>query len=116
MAKYPSPQRVGGGWIATLVPGQWLRRATLFCCALAALWPTSLAGLREFIVNWATFDADFLDSIWLAAIPALVGAAAIAYWVPARWADRAWTSWLLITPIVGLVVLGYSLLQPWFLR
>jgi hypothetical protein len=104
------------GWLATLVPGGLLRRATLFCCALAALWPTSLAGLREFIVNWATFDADFLDSVWLAAIPALVGAAAITYFVPARLADRAWTGLLLITPIVGLVVLFYSLLQPWFLR
>ena len=35
---------------------------------------------------------------------------------PARLADRAWTSWLLIVPIGGLVVLFYSLLQPWFLR
>jgi hypothetical protein len=104
------------GWIATFAPGEWLRRATLFCCALAALWPTSLAGLREFIVNWATFDADFLDSIWLAAIPALVGAAAITYLVPTRLAERLWTGLLLIVPIVGLVVLGYSLLQPWFLR
>jgi hypothetical protein len=104
------------GWLATFVSGQWLRRATLFFCALTALWPTSLAGLREFIVNWATFDADFLDSVWLAAIPAVAGAAAIAYLVPARLADRLWTSWLLIMPIGGLVVLGYSLLQPWFLR
>jgi hypothetical protein len=31
-------------------------------------------------------------------------------------AERVWTSWLLIMPIGGLVVLGYSLLQPWFLR
>ena len=104
------------GWIATFVPGQWLRRATLFCCALAALWPTALTGLREFIVNWATFDADFLNSVWLAAIPALGGTAAITYFVPARLVDRAWTGLLLITPIAGLVVLFYSLLQPWFLR
>src|SRR5712691_7584666 len=33
------------GWIATMVSGQWLRRATFFCCVLAALWPAALAGL-----------------------------------------------------------------------
>ncbi len=25
--------------IATIIPTRWLRRATVFCCALAALWP-----------------------------------------------------------------------------
>jgi hypothetical protein len=102
--------------IATITPDQWLRRATVFCCALAALWPAALTGLRIFIVDWATFDADFLNSVWIAAIPGFVAAAVITYYVPARLADRAWTSWLLIVPIGGLVVLGYSLLQPWFLR
>jgi len=34
------------GWIATTISGQWLRRATIFWCDLAALWPTALAGLR----------------------------------------------------------------------
>jgi hypothetical protein len=102
--------------IATIVPGQWLRRATVFCCALAVLWPAALTGLRVFIVDWATFDADFLNSVWVAAIPAFVGTAVVTYYVSARLAERAWTSWLLIVPIGGLVVLGYSLLQPWFLR
>jgi hypothetical protein len=102
-------------WIATMVSAQSLRRTTVFCCALAALWPTVLAGLRVFIVSYATFDADFLNSVWIAAIPALVGAAAITYVVPPRLADRAWTSWLLTVPIVGLVVLGYSL-QQYFVR
>ena len=103
------------GWIATLVSDQWLRRATVFCCALAALWPASLEALRIFIVDFATFDADFLNSVWVAAVPALVGAAAITYLVPSRLAERAWTSWLLIMPIGALVVLGYSL-KPYFLR
>jgi hypothetical protein len=102
--------------IATIVPGRWLRRATVFCCALAVLWPAALTALRIFIVDWATFDADFLNSPWLAAIPAFVGAAVVTYYAPARLAERLWTSWLLIVPIGGLVVLGYSLLQPWFLR
>jgi len=98
------------GWIATIISGQWLRRATVFGCALAALWPTALAGLRIYITDWATFDADFLNSVWVAAPPAFVGAAAITYYVSAQLAERAWTSWLLIVPIVGLVVLGNSLL------
>jgi len=96
--------------IATIISGQWLRRATVFCCALAALWPTALAALRIYITGWATFDADFLDSVWVAAPPAFVGAAAITYYVPSRLVERAWTSWLLIVPIAGLVVLGNSLL------
>ncbi len=102
--------------VATIIPARWLRQATVFCCALAALWPTALAGLRIFIVNWATFDADFLNSAWVAATPGFIAAAVVTYYFPARLAERLWTSWLLIVPIVGLVVLGSSLLQPWFLR
>ena len=103
------------GWIAAIIPAQWLRRATVFCCALAALWPAALAALRIFITEWATFDADFLNSVWVAAIPAFPAAAAITYFVPSRLAERVWTSWLLIMPIGGLVVLGYSL-QQYFVR
>ena len=44
--------------IATIIPGQALRRAVVFCCALAALWPAALTGLRIFIVDFATFDAS----------------------------------------------------------
>src|SRR5215470_19940708 len=98
------------GSIATTISGPWLRRATVFCCALAALWPAALAALRIYITDWATFDADFLNSVWVAAPPAFAGAAAITYYMPARLAERAWTSWLLIVPIGGLIVLGNSLL------
>jgi hypothetical protein len=101
--------------IATIVPAQWLRRATVFCCALAALWPAALSALRIFIVDWATFDADFLNSAWVAVIPAFIAAAVVTYYVSARLAERLWTSWLLIVPIGGLVVLGYSL-QQYFVR
>lgn len=100
--------------IATNISGPWLRRATIFCCALAALWPAAFV-LAFFIADWVSFDADFLKSVWVAAIPALAGAAAISYLVPSQWAQRAWTRWLLIMPIGGLVVLGYSL-NIWFLR
>jgi hypothetical protein len=97
--------------VATLVPAPLLRRATVFCCALAVLWPAALTGLRIFIVDWATFDADFLNSAWIAAVPAFAGAAAVTWLVGARVAELIWTSWLVLTPIGGLVVLGYSLQQ-----
>jgi hypothetical protein len=101
--------------LATMVSAQWLRRATVFCCALAVLWPAALAALRVFIVDWATFDADFLNSAWVAAVPAFAGAAVLTWLTGPRFAERAWTSWLLIAPIGGLVVLGYSL-QQYFVR
>jgi len=101
--------------IATIVSGPWLRRATVFCCVLAVLWPAALAAIQYFIVYWATFDADFLNSLWVAAIPALIGTAAITYWISGRFTERLWPSLLLLVPIGGLVVLGYSL-QQYFIR
>jgi hypothetical protein len=103
------------GLIAANISGQWLRRATVFCCALAALWPAALAGLRIYILDYAPFDADFLDSVWLAAIPALVIAATFSWFASSQFVERMWTRLLLIMPIGGLVVLGYSL-KPWFVR
>jgi hypothetical protein len=102
------------GLIATVIHDQWLRRGTVFCCTLAALWPT-FNSLFVAIDSWGAYGADFLHSIWLAAIPAVVGAAAITYYVPTSLAQRLWTSWLLTVPIGGLVVLGYSL-NIYFLR
>ena len=103
------------GGIATIIPEHWLHRATVFVCVLAALWPASLAGLRIFILYWATFDADFLNSVWVAAIPGLIGTAVITYYVPTRVAEFMWTRWLLVLPVICLVVLAYTLL-PWFVR
>jgi hypothetical protein len=100
---------------ATLVSRRLLQRATMFCCVLAVLWPAALAALRIFIAGFATFDADFLNSPSLAAVPAVVGAAVITWLAGARLAERMWPSLLLITPIGGLVVLGYSL-QSYFVR
>jgi hypothetical protein len=104
------PSALVVGWLATIIPSRWLYRATIFCCVLGALWPASLAALRIYITDWATFDADFLNSVWVAAIPAFAAAIAITYFVSSRLAERVWTSWLLIVPIGGLVVLGNSLL------
>jgi hypothetical protein len=102
------------GWIATLVSTAWLYRATTFFCVLAALWPACFA-LAGVIDERASFNAEFLRSVWVAGIPALVGAAAVSYLVSARWNERAWIGWLFFMPIGGLVILGYSL-NTYFLR
>ncbi len=102
------------GWIATMMSGEWVRRATVFSCVLAILWPAAFA-VSTIIADRASFNAEFLTSVWPAAIPAFVGAAAVTYFASARWMQRAWTGWLLIMPIGGLIVLGYSLKQ-YFLR
>jgi hypothetical protein len=102
------------GWIATLVSSRLLQRATTFFCVLAALWPAFFA-LAGVIDERASFNAEFLRSVWVSGIPALAGAAAVSYLVSSRWAQRAWTGWLLLMPIGGLVILGYSLNQ-YFLR
>ena len=102
------------GWIATMVSHQWLHRATTFVCVLTALWSIAFA-LGVFIADRASFDAEFLKSAWVSAIPALAAAAVVSYLVPFQWAQRVWTAWLLIMPIGGLAILGYSLKQ-YFLR
>jgi len=101
-------------YIATLLPRPWLYRTTVFCCLLAALWPALLAA-GVFIADQVSFDAEFLKSVWLAAIIAVVSAAAISYFASAHWVQRVWLSWLWIVPIGGLIVLGYSL-KSYFLR
>jgi uncharacterized membrane protein YeaQ/YmgE (transglycosylase-associated protein family) len=101
--------------IATSVPDRRLRQGTFFCCVLGALWPTVLAVLRSFGADWQALDIEFMNSAWAAAVPALLGAAVITYFVPPQFVQRVWTSLLLIVPIAGLVVLGYSL-QQYFVR
>jgi hypothetical protein len=102
------------GWIATMVSSQGLLRATTFFCVLAALWPACFA-LAGVIDERASFNAEFLRSVWVSGIPAVIGAAAVSYFVSAQWTQRAWTGWLLFMPIGGLIILGYSLNQ-YFLR
>jgi hypothetical protein len=96
--------------VATALSIQSLQRATLFFCVLAALWPIFYAaGL--YIDEVATFNAAFLRSVWASGAPALAGAIAAACLVSAERAERLWTSWLMIMPIGGLIILGYSLLD-----
>jgi len=101
--------------IATMVPDRRLRQGTFFFCVLGALWPAVLAVLRSFGPDWQALNIEFMNSAWAAAVPALVGTAVITYFVPAQFVQRVWTSLLLIVPIGGLVVLGYSL-QQYFVR
>jgi hypothetical protein len=98
------------GLIATMVPVRRLYRAAVFFCVLAALWPAFFA-LAGVIDERASFNAEFLRSVWAAGIPALLGAVAASYLVSSRFARYAWTGWLLFMPIGGLVILGYSLNQ-----
>jgi hypothetical protein len=96
------------GAIATLVSTRWLQRATVFFCVLAGLWPIFYA-LGLYIDEVASFNAPFLRSVWSSGAPALAGAVAAAYLVSAERAERLWIGWLMIMPIGGLIILGYSL-------
>ena len=62
-----------------------------------------------------SFKEDIATWTWLAGIPALAGAAVLSWLAGARWAQRLWTSWLLIMPVGGLIILGWSL-NTYFLR
>ena len=94
--------------IATAFSRQSLQRATVFFCMLAALWPI-LYGVGLYIDEVASFNAPFLRSVWTSGVPALAGAIAAAYLVSAERAARLWIGWLMIMPIGGLIILGYSL-------
>ena len=103
------------GWVSTLVSSKWLYRATIFCCVLAILWSVIFAIL-VLTDGRTSFDTDLVKSMgWWSAIPGLLGALVISYFVPLQWAQRIFTSWLLIMPIGGLIILGYSL-KSFFLR
>jgi hypothetical protein len=102
------------GLIATAFSTQILQRITVFCCVLAGLWPI-LYALAAVIDERASFNAEFLRSVWTPGVPAVVGALAAAYLVSPRSAARVWTGWLMIMPIGGLVILGYSL-KEYFLK
>jgi uncharacterized membrane protein YdcZ (DUF606 family) len=103
------------GWLSTIVSSKWLYRATVFCCVLAILWSVIFAIL-VLTDGRTSFDTDLVKSMgWWSAIPGLVGALVISYFVPLQLAQRIFTSWLLIMPIGGLLILGYSL-KSFFLR
>jgi len=78
----PSPGALMLGWIATMIPGRWLYpRDHLLFASWPALWPAAFAFFGLSIADRAIFDAEFLKSIWISAIPALVGAAAASCFV-----------------------------------
>jgi uncharacterized membrane protein YdcZ (DUF606 family) len=103
------------GWVSTLVSSKWLYRATIFCCVLAILW-SAIFAILVLTDGRTSFDTDLVKSMgWWSAIPGLLGALVISYFVPLQLAQRVFTSWLLIMPIGGLIILGYSL-KSFFLR
>jgi hypothetical protein len=108
------PTAVVVAWLATIMARQTLYRTTLFVCVLALLWQV-LYVVGFVIADRASFDAEILKEIWVSAIPAVLGAAAVTYLASAQWVERSWTGWLLLMPIGALVVLGYSL-KSYFLR
>jgi hypothetical protein len=99
---------------ATLVPRERLQQATFFCCTLAILWPIVLA-FASLLTDQTSFNEQWATWAWLSGIPALAGAAALTYFAGAKWAEKMWMRWLLIMPIGGLIILGYSL-KTFFLR
>jgi hypothetical protein len=98
------------GAIATILPAQWLRRASIFCCILATLW-VAFHVVASLVNSSFYLNSDALDSYWLPAIAAFLGAAAVTARLSAHWTERVWRDCLVAMPIAGLVVLGYSLQQ-----
>jgi hypothetical protein len=99
---------------ATLLPRERLQQATFFCCTLAILWPIVLA-VASLFTDQTSFNEQSATYAWLSGIPALAGAAALTYFAGLKWAERMWMNWVVIMPIGGLIILGYSL-KTWFLR
>ena len=103
------------GWIATLLSPRALQRTTIFACTLAVLWSVIYA-FGIYMDDRTSFDTDLVKTIgWVSGIPALAGAGTLSYFVPIQWVERLWTRWVLIMPIWGLIILGYSL-KSYFMR
>jgi hypothetical protein len=99
---------------ATLMPRRLLQEATFFCCTLAILWPLVLA-FASLLTDGTTFNEQWATWALWSGIPAFLGAAALTYFAGPAWAERMWTNWLVVMPIGGLIILGYSL-KTFFLR
>ena len=63
----------------------------------------------------ATVELEFLKSRSLSVVAALVVAAAISFFAPAKWNQRLWPGWVCVVPIGALAVLAYYL-TPYFTR
>jgi hypothetical protein len=101
--------------LATMMSRTSVLRATVFACVLAVVWPAIFAVWSHIDLR-SSFDSDVVTWItWMSAIPGILGAAAVAYFIPIHWAERLWTKLLLLAPICGLVVLAISL-KSYFLR
>jgi hypothetical protein len=100
--------------IAAVIPEAWLQRAITFG-ALAAVGYLVVFSIALFVYDKATVELEFLKSRWLSVAAAIVLAAVVSYFVPARWNERVWPGWVWVVPIGAMVVLGYYL-TPFFTR
>ena len=105
---------VAVAWIASAVPEAWVQRVILFGC-LATVAYLIFYTLALFIYDKATVELEFLKSRSLSAVAALVVAAAISFFAPAKWNQRLWPGWVCVVPVGALAVLAYYL-TPYFTR
>ena len=70
---------------------------------------------RVLFTDGTTFNEQWATWALWSGLPAFVGAAALTYFAGPAWAERMWTNWLVVMPIGGLIILGYSL-KTFFLR
>ena len=102
------------GWLAIIVPEQWVQRVIFFGCVAAVAY-LILYTVALFIYDKASVELESLKSRWLAVAAALLAAAGISFFAPTRWQQRLWPGWVWLVPIGALAVLAYYL-TPFFTR
>jgi len=100
--------------IASVTPETWLQRAITFG-SLAAIGYLVFYTLALFVYDRATVELEFLKSRWLSVIAAVLIAAIVGFFLPAKWNERIWPGWVCAVPLGALAVLGYYL-TPYFTR
>jgi hypothetical protein len=101
-------------WLAIIVPEPWVQRVIFFGCVAAVAY-LILYTVALFIYDKASVELEFLKPRWPAVAAALLAAAAISFFAPARWQQRLWPGWAWLVPIGALAVLAYYL-TPFFTR
>lgn len=99
---------------ATIIPEPWLQRAITFAAAAAVSY-LIVYTLALVIYDNAAVELEFLKNRWWSVIAALVVAAAISLFSPAKWTQRLWPGWTLVVPVGAIGVLTYYL-TPYFTR
>ncbi len=99
---------------ATIIPEPWLQRAITFAAAAAVSY-LIVYTLALFIYDNAAVELEFLKTRWWSLIAALVIAAVISLFWPAKWTQRLWPGWIWVIPVGAIGVLTYYL-TPYFTR